>query len=304
MPLISTAARCFDEVARSGSIRRAAERLNTAPSAVNRHILNLEAEFGVPLFERLARGMRLTAAGEVLIGDLRRWRHDHEQARARLQQLRGLRRGHVSLAVMECLAPEMAPGVFARVHAQHPRIMLSVTVAGTDQIATDLLAGDLDVAVAFNMPQRRDDIEILRALEVPIGMVLPNGHPLSRKPAVQLSDCAELSLAIPGDALPIRRLIDDALKKASVEPLARVTSNSITLIKALVRRGGHVGLLSQMDVHAELQSGELVFRPIAGRRLKPQLLSVCIAQRALTSPAARLVAETFASALDGFPGTP
>ena len=302
MPLLSTAARCFDEVARLGSIRRAAERLNTAPSAINRHILNLEAEFGMPLFERLPRGMRLTAAGEVLINDLRRWRHDHDRARAHLQQLRGMRRGRVAVAVMECLASDLAPAAFARVHAQHPGIELNVTVAGTDQISTSLVAGEIDVAVAFNMPQRRDDVQIVCALDVPIGMVLPNGHPLGRKPTVQMSDCAELPLVIPGDALPVRHMIDDALAKSLVEPRARITSNSITLIKALVRGGGHVGLLSLMDVHAELRNGELVFRPIASRRLKPQVLAVCLGRRALTSAPARLVAESFASVFDGFPG--
>ena len=57
----------FDETARAGSIRQAAERLHVAPSAVNRRIKDLEAELGVPLFERLPRGMRLTAAGELFV---------------------------------------------------------------------------------------------------------------------------------------------------------------------------------------------------------------------------------------------
>ncbi len=302
MPLISSAARCFDEVARAGSIRRAAERLNTSPSAVNRHVLNLEAEFGMPLFERRPRGMRLTAAGEVLINDLRRWRHDHDRSRAHLEQLRGLRRGHVALAVMECLAADFAPSVFAGLHAQHPGVVLSVTVAATDQIAVSLLAGELDVAVAFNLPQGRDDIRTIRSIEVPVGVVLPNGHPLARKSTVQLSDCAEVPLVIPGHSLLIRQMIDEALAKSAIEPLALITSNSITLIKALVRRGSHLSLLSQMDVYAEQQSGDLVFRPIAGRRLKPQILSVCVPPHRLTSPAALLVAEMFASALDEFPG--
>jgi DNA-binding transcriptional LysR family regulator len=58
MPLLSQAARLVDEVAKNGSIRRAAARVNASPSAVNRQILNLEAELGVALFERLPNGMR------------------------------------------------------------------------------------------------------------------------------------------------------------------------------------------------------------------------------------------------------
>ena len=61
----------IDEIARCGSIRKAAQRLNVASSAVNRQILALEEEFGAPLFERLPRGLRLTAAGEMCVEHIR-----------------------------------------------------------------------------------------------------------------------------------------------------------------------------------------------------------------------------------------
>ena len=60
-----------DEVARAGSIRQAADRLHVAASAVNRRILDLEAELGTAIFERLPRGVRLTAAGEIFVAYIR-----------------------------------------------------------------------------------------------------------------------------------------------------------------------------------------------------------------------------------------
>ena len=59
----------INEVARTGSIRRAAEQLNLTPSALNRRIQDVEAELGTAIFERLPRGVRLNAAGELLIHD-------------------------------------------------------------------------------------------------------------------------------------------------------------------------------------------------------------------------------------------
>ena len=61
-----------DEVARAGSIRKAAEQLNVTASAVNRRIMDLEEELGPALFERRPRGVRLTAAGEVFVNYLRK----------------------------------------------------------------------------------------------------------------------------------------------------------------------------------------------------------------------------------------
>lgn len=70
--------RYVDEVARAGSVRQAAERLHVAPSAVIRRIQDLEHELGTPIFERLPRGMRLTAAGELFVAYIRQRHADLE----------------------------------------------------------------------------------------------------------------------------------------------------------------------------------------------------------------------------------
>jgi Bacterial extracellular solute-binding proteins, family 5 Middle/Bacterial regulatory helix-turn-helix protein, lysR family len=101
-------------VARVGSIHNAAERPHVSPSTVNNRILNLESAYGVPLFERLPRGVRLTAAGEMLRERVRRWHLDHDQARLHLQELQELRRGHVNLGLMERLASDFVAAVFAQ----------------------------------------------------------------------------------------------------------------------------------------------------------------------------------------------
>ena len=69
MPVFSPFIRYFDEVARQGSIRRAADRLNVAPSAVNRQILKLEDELGAPLFERYAGKYLAVSEGEVFVAE-------------------------------------------------------------------------------------------------------------------------------------------------------------------------------------------------------------------------------------------
>jgi DNA-binding transcriptional LysR family regulator len=296
MPLISTAARYFDEVARVGSFRSAAERLNVSPSAVNRQILNLEVEYGAALFERLPRGIRLTAAGEILLERVRRWRREHEQARRHLQELRGLRRGHVTIGLMECLASEFIPAVFSRIQAKHHGITLDGVVGGTEQIARDITAGAIDIAIAFNMPERRE-IKTVWSTGAPIGLVAAHGHPLAASSPAKLSDCAGYPLILPDWTLSIRPVIEAALTDAGLDTLSIVTSNSIALIKATVRGGRGVAFLTRIDVSGELQARELVFRPIDDRRMKPETLSLCVYGARSSSPAVALVAETVQSAL-------
>jgi len=95
--LVPASLRYLEQVARSGSIQRAAKHLNVAASAIDRQILLLEAGLGVPLFERVAKGMRPTPAGETVVTLARRWLADAKRMDAEIQQMRGVQQGACAL---------------------------------------------------------------------------------------------------------------------------------------------------------------------------------------------------------------
>jgi len=109
-----------DEVARAGSIRRAAERLNVTASAVNRRIMDLEEELDTELFERRPRGVRLTAAGETFLRYVRAQSADVERMRSQIEDLKGLRRGVVRIACSQALAPDFLPDEIAKYRVRYP----------------------------------------------------------------------------------------------------------------------------------------------------------------------------------------
>src|SRR5579871_6090118 len=118
----------IDAVARHGSIRKAAEALHIASSALNRRILDVELELGTSLFERLARGVRLTAAGEMYVGYVRRSLSELALVGSRIEQLRGLVRGRVRVAATESMAGELVPSAVARFQRAHPGVRFQVTI--------------------------------------------------------------------------------------------------------------------------------------------------------------------------------
>ena len=85
----------FTEVARQGSFRKASEALHVSASSIDRQILRVEQELAMPLFERHPTGLRLTAAGELLLHAANNWKKDFTRVCEQLDDLRGLRRGHV-----------------------------------------------------------------------------------------------------------------------------------------------------------------------------------------------------------------
>lgn len=290
MTLISAPALLLDEVARIGSIRKAAERLNISASALNRRILNLEAEYGVPLFERLPRGMRLTAAGELLVNDIRRWRADQERSRVRLQQLQGLRRGHVSIGLMECLAASFASEFFEKIQTRHPGLTLDIFVGGTAQNIERLLAGQLDIAVCFNVPVRPEINKVI-SFDIPAGIVVAPNHPLADKQGVRLSDCLSHPFILPDFSLATRSLIDRAMAAMSADPVPSVVTNSTGLMKRLVADGRHIAFLGVVDLLDELKVGSLRFIPLIDGRLPQEDLALIVRNSHARPPAVAAVQD-------------
>jgi DNA-binding transcriptional LysR family regulator len=283
MTLISPAALLLDEVARIGSIRKAAERLNISPSSLNRRILNLEADYGVQLFERLPRGMRLTAAGELLVNDIRRWRVDQERSKVRLQELQGLRRGHVAVGIMECFSGSFSRDLFQRVQKQHRGMTLEIMVGGTAQNIERLVAGQLDIAICFNVPSRPEVTKLL-SLDVPAGIIVGSGHPLASRPSVRFSDCLAFPMVLPDLSLATRSLIDRTMTAASVQPVASAVTNSTRLMKSLVADNSHLAFLGLADLLDELNDGNLRFVPLADGRLPHEELSLVVRNTQRQSP--------------------
>ena len=143
------------EVARHGAIRRAAERLNITPSALTRQIQDLEYELGTPIFERVAQGMRLNAAGELLVRHIRDQRADLERVRSQIADLSGVRRGHVALACSQAFVNHVVPDEVEAYRAQFPQVTFTVQVRDHVQaVAAPVARQALQVGAADRVAAR------------------------------------------------------------------------------------------------------------------------------------------------------
>src|SRR5580704_13907368 len=121
------------EIARTGSIRKAAEQLNLTPSAMNRRIQDLETEIGTPLFERRPRGVKLTTAGEMFVRYARSQIADAERMKSQVEDLRGLRRGPIQIACSQALALDFLAMRIADFQEQHPKVTFDCKVMDHDR---------------------------------------------------------------------------------------------------------------------------------------------------------------------------
>jgi DNA-binding transcriptional LysR family regulator len=262
----------LDEVARTGSIRKAAERVGIAASSINRQILALEAEFGVPIFERLPRRMRLTVAGELLLTHIRTTLRDHERMRARFTDLQGRRRGLVRIATMAGLANTLMPPLVAWMRAQYPYVKLVVRALPLEGIAGAVIAAEADIGLGYQLPPD-PKLRVLGRSTARTGAVVAPGHALAAMahPTVSLADCAGFPMVIPDRSLTVGALLADALERAGMSVETVVETNSVELLKRAARQGQTVTFLSEVEMAVEVAGGELVFLPLRDGELGQEL---------------------------------
>ncbi|MGO9837200.1 MAG: LysR family transcriptional regulator [Polyangiaceae bacterium] len=248
-----------DAVARFGSMRKAAAALHIAPSALNRRILDLEEELGSSLFERLPRGVRPTAAGELYLAYVRQSIRELEHVGAQIEGLRRLLRGRVRLAVAESVTGHMLPTAIARFQAQHPNVAFHVWIDGPKGL-TDALASDAADLILTHDSLERPQISVIASVHQPFCALVAPGHPLAGRTSIGLRDCVAYPIAMPDTTLAARALIDRALVRASFKLEPALVSNSVELTKTFARQSNAVCF--QFRIAGELDPSGMVTIPL------------------------------------------
>ena len=191
----------FLAVADSRSFTEAARRLRVVQSGVSTTIKALERELGAELFVRGPAGVALSPAGEALRPHARTTLDAARAAKDAVGASRGTVRGTVTVGTLTSVSVIDVPTVLAELHARHPEVVvhLRAASAGSAGLAGQLRDGDLDVAFLVFTGPPPADLHTRLVASVPLLLVVPAEHPLTRRKAVALADLAG------GDTLPTRK---------------------------------------------------------------------------------------------------
>lgn len=280
-----------ETIAKAGSIRKAAETLAITSTALNRRVLALEQELGVPIFERLPRGVRLSIAGELLVQHIRNQKSDLDKLQSQIADLMGERRGHVSIACSQALLPYFLPEQIATYRREHPKVTFGVHLRDRAAAEQALMDHSADIALVFE-PVQLSDVQILATIRQPVNAVMREGHPLALKEKIRLSDCSEYSVGLPSAPYGVRQLLDLALRRSSSELTVAVEADSFEFLRRYPVQEGLITF--QIPIGLPTQSGDdgVVSRPIDGRDVPAGLLHLCqLKGRALPVAAAKFAVQ-------------
>ena len=286
----------FLEVARQGSLRKAAEVLHVSASAIDRQILRAEGLFETTLFERLPTGLKLTAAGELLLDDLRRWRKEHARTLQRLDELKGLKRGHIRVALIEALGDGVLVQTIAAVADQYPDLTFDLRVLENSQVSEQVSAAEVDFGLLLD-PLEHPSLQILASATIPIGMAMPVDHPLASKSRMSLSDALEYRQLMAAAPLIVHERARTLYARHRVDNRQIITCNNVKIMRALIRKGvGHRHLESARR-RLRCRRAEAGLRATARQTGQPLTLALCVTPRRQLSRAAQLVIQRLAPAI-------
>jgi DNA-binding transcriptional LysR family regulator len=212
--------RVLREVAAHGSFSAAADALAFTQPAVSRQIATLETEAGTRLVERSARGVRLTQAGELLVGHADVILDRLTAAESQLEALSQLEGGRLHIGAPATANATLIPLAVRAFDEAHPEVQLRLDEAISSELIDRLAAGDLDIAIvadADRFPEPPGEIVLEPLMDDPLHLAVPRDHPLATAKRVRMTDLKDevwIEGRDPACSLPLRR----AAQAAGFEP--------------------------------------------------------------------------------------
>jgi len=263
----------LDTVARIGSIRKAAEQLSITSSALNRRIIAIEEDMGVPLFDRVAKGVRLNPAGELVIHHFRSQLAEMESVKSQIHDLQGVRRGHISIACSQALMVSVLPNEIMSYKAQHPSVTFAVKVCTRHTVTTELQSFNADLAIVFE-PELTTDFQSIISVPQQLYVQFSRSHALQGEGDVRLRDCLEWPLALPTKSNGVRHLIEKSVANMSAPFDVAIESDNFYLLRRVVELGDCVSFSVPAGLPAVTKDSTLSHRPVSLQDIPAGMLHV------------------------------
>jgi DNA-binding transcriptional LysR family regulator len=231
--------RYFQAVARHQHVSRAAAELRVAQPSLSRTLARLEADLGVPLFDRHGRRLVLNRFGTAFLARVDAALDELGQGRKELDDLAGLEHGSVAVAAETLL---LLTDLLAGFLAEHPGIGFRLYQSPAPAMAGLLHAGQTDFCLA-SQPLDDDSLEVAELASEEVLVAVPPAHRLAGRERARMDDLAEEAFVVTRPGYWQRALLDRLFAEAGLQPVIACETDEPAAIRPLVATGLGAGLL-------------------------------------------------------------
>jgi DNA-binding transcriptional LysR family regulator len=241
--------RYFEVIAEEGNLGRAAERLHRTQPALTKCIDRLEEDLGARLFEKDGRGMRLTAAGEVLVRRTRQMAIMVEETAREMRDYAGGLQGTVRVGCVPTLAEHLMPSVFRQLLLEAPGITVNLAVAMNANLMASLRDGDLDLVLS-PMQEADPDIVWEQVAEDTVVVMASEDHPVFDSPCT-LAGLLDYKWMLPATTVASRLWLNQTFERHGLpRPQVQIESNVLNAILPILEKTPLLGFVTRFNLVA------------------------------------------------------
>jgi DNA-binding transcriptional LysR family regulator len=260
-----------------GSFSEAAAALDFTQPAVSQHISRLESALGVRVLERSARGVTLTAAGEVLVRHASALLDAARRAEEAVREAGGVGRAQVRVSAFPSAAAGLLPGATRELRARRPDAEMTLQVLENEPALEALLAGRIDVATLVQSPLAplpvRPGVEYVPVADDELRVAVAADHPLATRASVTLEELCEepwLITEVAGTCAD-SNVVLNAFRDAGFDPNVRFSSDDYQALQGMAASGIGVALIPTIATVSA--RSDVVVLPLRGRAPARQILA-------------------------------
>ena len=244
----------FCEVVKWGNFTRAAEALGYAQSSVTTQIQKLEEQYGVVLFERSARKMRPTQAGELLLPYARQILALQAEAKMQLseQQI-----GTLTIGTIETLAAFYLPPILQTFRERYPKITLALKAGNEASIVRAVKEGECDLGLILDRLSTDPELVCLPLRKETFAMIVRPDSLYSQLSEITVQNLAHAPLILTEEGCTYRAFLLHTLRQSTIPHHIVCGFGSIEAIKQCVRCGLGIAFLPSVTVQEEVAQGKL-----------------------------------------------
>jgi DNA-binding transcriptional LysR family regulator len=281
----------FCKVYELKSFSKAGQDLFLSQPTISAHIASLEEQLGIPLFDRVGRGILATQAGDVLYGHAQRIFKDVAQAHAEIQLLTNIVAGDLPIGGSTIPANYLLPFLLAEFTREFPEVKIRLSVGDTAKILEEVLSGKLIVGVVGAEEEHRD-LVYLPILKDELVVLAPRGMAPAGGGGTAPERLLELPWVLREKGSGTRKAMEEAFSGLGID-LRRLNSSiqveSTGAVLRCIQAGLGLSVTSRLAASPEIERGELIVVEVRGLELKRSFYAVHHKQRRFFPAATRFI---------------
>jgi DNA-binding transcriptional LysR family regulator len=245
----------FVEIARRGSVTRAAEALFLTQPAVTARLKGLERELNTELFVRTGRGVRLTEAGRALLPYAQRSLQTIAEGRHLVAELARGGAGELALGAAPAVSTYVLPAILDRYHRSYPNVQLAVRTGHSEEILQLVLREEVELGLIRAL--RHPNIASTALYEDELVLVCDPAHPFARRPEISVEEIGGERVILFDRTSSYHDLTEAFFREAGVVPRGVMELDNIDATKKMVRQELGVAMVPKTAASEELEAGTL-----------------------------------------------